>query len=239
MGNALNNVGIGNTMNSNLEQAALELAERGWTILPDFLAPETIAALREEAEQFVQEQKFREAGTGRGGNQAVRTGVRSDQILWLNPDEPTPAQAGYWAAMDDLRQILNRTLFLSLVSLEAHYAVYAPGAFYQKHVDRFQSSDERMISTTLYLNPDWNEADGGQLRLYAEEGHVGQANSGQGENVEQESLQPQAEQYVDVLPLAGTLALFRSDTVPHEVLPATRARFSLTGWLRRRSLRPF
>ena len=232
----------GKTTNSNFEQAALELAERGWTVLPDFLAPEIIANLREEAEQFVHEQKFREAGTGRGGNQAVRAGVRSDQILWLNPDEPTPAQAGYWNAMDDLRQILNRTLFLSLVSLEAHYAVYAPGAFYQKHVDRFQSSDERMISTTLYLNPDWNEVDGGQLRLYAEEGNVAEANAantGQGENVEQKSIHPQAEQHVDVMPLAGTLALFRSDTVPHEVLPATRARFSLTGWFRRRSLRPF
>ncbi len=156
-------------MNSDYELAALELAERGWTILPFFLAPENIAALRGEAEQYGREQRFRAAGIGRGSGQAARTDIRSDQILWLNPQEPTPAQEPYWAAMDALRQTLNRELFLSLVSLEAHYAVYEPGAFYRKHVDRFQSSDERMISTTLYLNPGWSEADGGQLRLYSEE----------------------------------------------------------------------
>lgn len=38
----------------------------------------------------------------------------------------------------------------------------------------------------------------------------------------------------DVLPQAGTLALFLSSEMPHEVLPATRERLSLTGWFRRR-----
>lgn len=38
----------------------------------------------------------------------------------------------------------------------------------------------------------------------------------------------------DVLPQAGTLALFLSGDMPHEVLPATRERRSLTGWFRRR-----
>ena len=36
------------------------------------------------------------------------------------------------------------------------------------------------------------------------------------------------------LPQAGTLALFLSADMPHEVLPATRERLSLTGWFRRR-----
>ena len=37
-----------------------------------------------------------------------------------------------------------------------------------------------------------------------------------------------------MLPQAGTLALFLSGEMPHEVLPATRERLSLTGWFRRR-----
>ena len=221
-------------MTGVFERGALELAERGWTILPDFLDTDTLNALRYEAEQFVQEQRFRSAGIGRGSGQAVRAGIRNDQISWLNPEEPTSAQIPYWAAMDELRQTLNRELFLSLVSLEAHYAVYAPGAFYQKHVDRFQSSDERMISTTLYLNPEWSEADGGQLRLYAAETPNEPA-----QERAQTLPEDAAAQYVDIFPHAGTLALFRSDTVPHEVLPATRSRYSLTGWFRRRSLLPF
>jgi SM-20-related protein len=35
----------------------------------------------------------------------------------------------------------------------------------------------------------------------------------------------------DVLPVAGRLVCFRSDLLEHEVLPATRERLSLTGWL--------
>lgn len=43
---------------------------------------------------------------------------------------------------------------------------------------------------------------------------------------------------LDVLPEAGTLVLFLSADLPHEVLPATRERLSLTGWLRRRGNSP-
>ena len=221
-------------MNSNYELAALELAERGWAILPYFLAPENIAALRGEAEQYAGEQRFRAAGIGRGSGQAARADIRGDQILWLNPQQPTPAQTPYWTAMDELRQTLNRELFLSLVSLEAHYAVYEPGAFYRRHVDRFQSSDERVISTTLYLNSGWSESDGGQLRLYSEEAQNEDAAERANESLNAPPNKAPVS-YVDVLPHAGTLALFRSDTVPHEVLPATRPRYSLTGWFRRRS----
>ena len=69
-----------------------------------------------------------------------------------------------------------------------------------------------MVSCSLYLNPGWSAGDGGLLRLHL-------------------NARP-----VDVPPRAGTLVLFRSDTVRHEVLPATRPRFSLTGWFRRRPL---
>ena len=40
--------------------------------------------------------------------------------------------------------------------------------------------------------------------------------------------------YVDIFPRAGQLVLFRSAKFWHEVLPARRERFSLTGWLRTR-----
>ena len=38
---------------------------------------------------------------------------------------------------------------------------------------------------------------------------------------------------VDVQPEAGTLVLFRSADLPHEVLPARRERWSVAGWFRR------
>jgi SM-20-related protein len=197
------------------EAAVSQLGDRGWAVIEDFVPAEVISALREEAGQYLTEERFREAGVGRGAELAVRDTVRSDRVYWLDPEALTPAQTPYWESVESIRSLLNRELFLSLVSFEAHYSVYPPGAFYKKHVDRFKTSDERMISSSLYLNPDWREQDGGQLRLYDEVGHV------------------------DVVPRAGVLVLFRSDTVPHEVLPASRTRLSLTGWFLRRSLRPF
>ena len=43
----------------------------------------------------------------------------------------------------------------------------------------------------------------------------------------------------DVAPTAGTLVVFLSGDVPHEVLAAGRERLSLTGWFRRRGNEPF
>ena len=118
--------------------------------------------------------------------------------------------------MDTLRGELNRQLFLGLEDFECHFALYEPGAFYQKHVDRFRDDDRRAVSAVLYLNEEWLAEQGGALRLYPE------------------GVEPR-----DVLPQLGTLAVFLSANLPHEVLPATRERLSLTGWFRRRGQAPF
>ncbi|HEY5930165.1 MAG TPA: 2OG-Fe(II) oxygenase, partial [Burkholderiales bacterium] len=65
-----------------------------------------------------------------------------------------------------------------------------------------------------YLNQDWRDADGGELRLY----------------LEREPLT----RHVDIRPDGGTLVLFLSEKFPHEVLPAKRERHSLTGWFKAR-----
>lgn len=193
------------------------LVEHHWAVMEDFLPQDALAALAAEARQRWENSLFQEAGVGRGTTHALRADIRGDHVLWLDPQNPTPAQAAYCEAMETLRQNLNRELYLSLVRFEAHYAVYPPGAFYRKHRDRFTDNDERMLSSVLYLNSDWNDTQGGQLRLY-------DAND---------------ETYTDILPRLGTFVLFRSETVLHEVLPATQNRYSLTAWFRRRSLLPF
>ena len=52
--------------------------------------------------------------------------------------------------MDSLRQALNASLFLGLEDFECHFALYPPGAYYQKHVDRFRDDDARTVSAVLY-----------------------------------------------------------------------------------------
>jgi len=190
------------------------IATHGWAVRHDFLPMGAVDALIEEARRLLLAGRFSPAGVGRGAERQVKADVRSDRILWLDENELTPAQSHYWSEIVSLRAELNRELFLGLASFESHYAYYPPGAFYQKHVDRFSDSDERVISCSLYLNSGWREEDGGQLRL-----HVG-------------------ERQVEIFPRAGTFVIFRSDNVPHEVEPASQDRFSLTGWFRRRSINP-
>lgn len=198
---------------SRFVAAVNEIAHHGWAVVNDFLPAEITTKLRVEAEELWQQSDFRKAGTGRLGGYAIRPDVRSDHIYWLNEQALTEAQSLYCAAIEELRQNLNQELFLSLSTYEAHFAIYPAGAFYQKHLDRFSNSDERTISCTFYLNENWQEEFGGQLRLYLPGNQL------------------------DILPTAGTCVLFRSDTFFHEVLPATETRFSLTGWFRRRSLK--
>ncbi|MGH9767037.1 MAG: 2OG-Fe(II) oxygenase [Blastocatellia bacterium] len=186
------------------------LAALGWAVGQDFLPPNTIESLAEEARRLLLAGRFSRAGVGRGAERQIRAEVRSDQILWLDENDLTAAQSRYWSEIESLRAELNREFFLGLASFESHYAFYPPGAFYRKHVDRFSDSDERAISCSLYLNSGWKEEDGGQLRLYA------------------------GDRQVEIFPRAGTFVIFRSDNVPHEVTPAGKERFSLTGWFRRR-----
>ena len=118
--------------------------------------------------------------------------------------------------MDSLRQALNRGLYLGLEDFESHFALYPPGAFYRKHVDRFRDDDKRMVSAVIYLNDAWLPEHGGQLRMF-----------------------PKDADAFDVQPVGGCLAVFLSGEMPHEVLPAHRERLSLTGWFRRRGNEPF
>ena len=174
-----------------------------------------IATLADEARARDAAGEFYAAGVGRGSARMQRSDVRGDRILWLDQSSAGPVQQPFWQALDALRCALNETLQLGLFSIEAHYALYPPGAFYRRHRDQFRgrvsSSDVRVISCAMYLNEDWTSADGGALRMYDDE------------------------RVRDVLPVAGTLVCFLSDRFEHEVLPATRERLAVTGWFRRRA----
>jgi SM-20-related protein len=204
----------------SLADAAAALAEPGFAVVRDFLDEATVGALRDETEAFRDRGILREAAVGRGGEKGVRSEIRGDRVLWLDPLALTEPQSRYWEAMESVRVDLNRTLFLGLFDLEAHLASYAPGTFYKPHLDCHRGGSARLVSAIVYLNDRWTAEDGGQLRLYTdpEAGVSGPA--------------------LDIFPEAGKLVLFRSADFWHEVLPARRERFSLTGWFRKRDDTP-
>ena len=187
------------------------LRAQDWCVLPAALPADAVAALRAEAAAHAAAGRLRSAATGRAGDRAF-AGLRGDATLWLDDPACGPAAHALLASLDALREPLNRALLLGLREVEAHFAHYPPGAGYARHRDRFRSSDARVLSLVLYLNDAWPGDAGGALRLHLPDGAV------------------------DVAPLGGTAVAFLSDAVEHEVLPATRDRFSVAAWFRNQGL---
>ncbi|MEJ2360998.1 MAG: 2OG-Fe(II) oxygenase [Gammaproteobacteria bacterium] len=193
---------------------AARIMQYGWCVYPDFLPEELVAELREQSLSAWRAGQFRHAGIGRGQGFEIKPQVRNDQVRWLEPEQCHGALTGYFAALENLRKTLNKTLYLGLFDYEAHLAIYPPGSFYNKHLDQFRGIGVRTLTATFYLNDHWQADDGGQLRLYL--------NGDDPEN------------YTDILPTAGTLVCFLSSEYLHEVLPSRRERLSITGWFRQR-----
>jgi SM-20-related protein len=69
----------------------------------------------------------------------------------------------------------------------------------------------RILSTVLYLNEDWQACDGGELVVYESTG---------------KSI------IATVNPTFGRMIIFLSDAFPHEVLVSHKTRRSIAGWFR-------
>lgn len=187
------------------------LAGPGFGVEPEFVTADLVRVLAAGIAQRRASGDFRAAAVGAGARRAVRPEIRGDEIAWLLRPE-SDAELEVLARLDRLRERLNRELTLGLEDFECHYAIYPAGAGYVRHLDRSPGGAERVVSAVLYLNERWQPGDGGELVIFAEDGAT------------------------VVPPRAGTLVLFLSERLEHEVRTARRMRLSLTGWFRRRPL---
>lgn len=105
---------------------------------------------------------------------------------------------------------MNRYFWACLIT-SVTYAIYNKGSGYAKHSDVLQGQKNRILTSVLYLNKDWQSHDGGELVVY----------ESTGKNI-----------VTQVKPTFGTMILFLSEAFPHEVLPSHATRRSITGWFR-------
>lgn len=204
-------------LNPSYECIIDDLLNQKYSISESFFSTEETTALREYAIHQNDLHDFHQAAIGNATNEKIIRSIRGDKIRWIDEAHPNEVEAMFFAKVNDFVHYLNRTCYMGIEEKEFHYAIYPEGTFYQRHVDAFKNDDRRTLSMVFYLNDeDWKDEFGGQLALYLpkEDG---------------------TEETLNVLPVAGRLAIFDSKTIPHEVLPVKQPRYSITGWLKTRS----
>lgn len=187
---------------------AKDIELKGYSIQCGAL-PEKISTQLRQHQQQLTCIKYIEAGIGRGEDYLKNEFVRTDEICWINGESAAGVLWLEWTSK--LKNYLNKELFLGLFSFESHFAHYAPGDYYKRHVDAFNGETNRILSIVTYLNLGWTSSDNGELVLYMD-------------NYDKKGIK--------ITPSFGTIVVFLSQEFPHEVLPATRDRYSVAGWYR-------
>jgi len=154
------------------------------------------------------EKGYKDAGISSSPQLHINKSKRSDKTRWIDADNQV--QSEYLSFTTGLLNYLNQSLYLGLKYYESHFAIYEKDAFYEKHLDAFKSSKNRVVTTVYYLNEDWNESDGGELIIYDSNNN----------------------KLTTLSTKANTLVIFISDRFPQEELPAKKRRYSIAGWFR-------
>lgn len=190
------------------ERIAQQLADRSYAIVDHFISAKDCELLRKHIEALQSEDALRLAGTGSAHLYQKSREVRGDLIQWIDRQKLPSPILNTLQPLLQLPQSLAEPLRAPLRDIEIHFTYYPIGRHYVKHLDVHQTNNHRLLSAILYLNENWQEKDGGALRIYLDDTH-----------------------YEDILPTNGRLVLFASHALAHEVLPTNRPRFSITGWL--------
>jgi SM-20-related protein len=190
-----------------LNQISDGLADKGYAIIDHFLSKEEVSSILELDDLRNCLLRFKKAGIGQHQDKQINETIRGDYINWIDRNNCSPSILVYLKRLDKLITHVRETLYLSLKDYEVHLTIYPIGSYYKRHLDQFKKDDHRRLSVICYLNENWKQEEGGQLRIFLDDS------------------------YMDVLPEAGRLVCFRSDLLEHEVLQATRERLSITGWI--------
>ena len=186
-----------------------QLATDDYLVVDNFISDDFFDSIQRYFLQLLDDNEFSKAAIGSSEKRQIESSIRGDFIYWLDRQEDRDLSP-LFNLLDETVQQLKQQLFLSLSDYEFHFAMYPPGTGYEKHVDQFQGKNNRIISMLIYLNEGWKPGDGGELKIYRQDGEE-----------------------ILVEPIAKRLVMFKSDTVPHEVMPTRISRKSLTGWLLR------
>ncbi|CAJ1373960.1 unnamed protein product [Effrenium voratum] len=196
-----------------------ELESQGFVVIP--------AAVQQVLGHAALERARRDASSCHFGKSSNRgQTVRDDVVCWISASDDSPGEGlvSCGALLRGAAAALERHGYRGSrhhrVPLLLQLSRFEPGGRgYGRHLDcNFQSAFElgisswlraagsraRVLTAMVYLNdPDWAGRDGGQLRIF----HGPQWDGSRWRD------------HTDVFPAGGTLVIFKSPQVPHQVLP--------------------
>jgi len=177
-------------------------------IAENFLSEALASHLKDNLRTLYADKQLLDAGTGNEVVVVQDKRVRGDKIYWLDRKHNDPHENDFFDLMDQFVSHLNSSCYTGITGYEFHYTLYEKGSFYKKHLDQFRNNGSRQYSMIMYLNADWEEKDGGELRIHQE-------------NTQQ-----------NIAPTSGKSVFFKSSELEHEVLLTNTTRLSITGWLK-------
>lgn len=204
-------------MNLKLDpQFALDLNKSKYAVLDDFLDSIQVSSLLYELEAEEDEGEYDEDFEEDGGDESVlevsystktQRAMRKNKIFWQEDDFGEDVDHLQQKLLSLVRQ-LNSSHGFSYKLIEARLGIYEPGELIRKS-DEVEAGTKKYntVSFVIYLNSDWDEEDGGQLRLF---------------------LAKDSAEEID--PVAGRL-VFVGDDLDYEISEVNRRRLGVTGVL--------
>lgn len=202
---------------SQTTQISHDLSSNGYFTTTSLMSPDAITTLRSQAISLRQEGRYVPSFSEKLVGDTIQR-FDKEGVYACEPDGQdyytAPDLISYIATLlQTLPPGLNeeaetKDYELSNAAFNAKLAVTTSGSRYPCHIDNpvGNGMDVRKLTAILYLNPDWKDGDGGEIRLFVKDG----------EEVKK----------VDLSPVGGRLLLFWSDEIPHEVLPTASCEHS-------------
>jgi SM-20-related protein len=189
-----------------------ELREKGYIILDDFLPLEEAEQAHKALRKNDKENAPRRKKYFKGGDDGQCSEHRLRWLYLKDSDIEAPV-SNLLHKMNALREDLNANCEFGSERVEIQVAEYpGDGTGFVLHLDATEEMKKRRMTCIYYSNPDWEEAHGGQLKVYLP-----------GEQEEEVC-------HRIVEPVFNRVILFYSTWLPHEVLPCHHHRMAITMW---------
>jgi SM-20-related protein len=195
--------------NINLEGINLSLEKKKWFHQENFLSDELCDKLSQISMEKEKRNLFSTGKIGRGIKTQKDHNIRNGSIRWINFDEEDTSLFFLNSILTELMNSISHYFRIPLKRFESQFALYNQGGFYKPHLDQHKLARHRQMTCCIYLN---DCKKGGEFVLFK---------SGSKAQVER-----------TITPKKGSIALFFSADIYHEVKLVVEPRLSITTWFR-------